>query len=102
MQKKQKSHEIELSQEELEETIEKIEEFDDYSFTALAGTDKYEIIPTMLEDGTIVGRKEMNVLKREIERLGYSILYRVDNPNGETLLINPKSNRVMVLKEGLQ
>ena len=104
MDENDKKEDIELSQEEFESVLEEIEEFDNSAFCFLAGSADYEIIPTTLENGKVLDKKEIAMLKREVERLGSAILYRIDHPNGETLLIKveAKTLKIMLIKEGMQ
>lgn len=97
-----KTKDITLSQEEFEELMVELAEFDDKSFIALARTDHYEIIPTVTEEGKVLTQDELDLLLAECAKLGLTILYRIDKEDGETLLVNSKSGRTMVLKEGMQ
>lgn len=97
-----KKLDISLSQEEFDRLMVELAEFDENSFVALAGTDQYEIIPTITEEGKVLNSEELKMLQRECTRLGLTILYRIDKKDGETLLVNSKSGKTMVLKEGVQ
>jgi len=92
---------LELSLEEYEELMDKLEEFDDKSFMLLAGSHRYEIIPTITEEGKIITNKELNMLIKECKDQNFTILYRIDKEDGETLLIGPGA-KTMLLKEGMQ
>jgi hypothetical protein len=92
---------MELSMEELEELLEELEEFDNMSFSLLAQSGNYEIIPTATEDGELLTKEELSLLESECRRQGFSVLYRIDKEDGETLLVGPKG-KVMLLKEGMQ
>jgi hypothetical protein len=97
-----KTKDISLSQEEFEKLMVELSEFDEQSFVALAGTDQYEIVPTVTEDGKVLNSQELSVIKLECEKLGLTLLYRIDKKDGETILVNSESGKTMVLKDGLQ
>ena len=93
---------ISLSQEDFERLMVELAEFDENSFVALAGSDQYEIIPTVTEEGKVLNKDQLKMLKLECDRLGLTVLYRIDKEDGETLLVNSWSGKIMVLKEGVQ
>jgi hypothetical protein len=100
--RKKKSHDIELSPEDFEKLIVDLEDFDTKGLVYLAKTDNFEIIPTTDEEGKVISRESLNYLKREVEKLGYSIIYRIDKVNGEVVLIDSHTLKTMVLIEGMQ
>lgn len=93
---------IELTREELNDLLEELSEFDHNSFILLAGTDQYEIVPTSLDTGEYLDKEELDLLREECERLGLTILFRIDKTDGETLLVNSITGKTMVLREGMQ
>ena len=63
---------IELSLEEYEELMEELEEFDEKAFMLLAGSHRYEIIPTITEDGKVLTSKELKMLTDECKKRGFA------------------------------
>jgi len=99
---KKKKHDIELSQEEFSKFLEELEEFDTKSLIYLAGTDRFEIIPTIDDDGQVLSKDSLNSIKREVDKLGLTIMYRIDKDNGETIVLCAATLRCMVFVEGMQ
>jgi len=97
-----KKQEMYISQEELDELMEDLAAFDEKSFVGLAGTDQYEIIPTVTEEGKVLTKDQLKILTKECKKLGLTIIYRIDKEDGETILYVPSNGRTMVLKEGMQ
>jgi hypothetical protein len=90
--------EMELTEEEIEQLAEDIEEFQEHFLISLAGTHKFEIIPSTDESGSPLDKKHYSLLKRECSRLGLKILYRIDVGN-KTLIVNPENLKIGILNE---
>lgn len=91
----------ELSEEQFAKLVKDVDDFNDQFFVALAGTDKYEIIPTETEHGRPLTKEQYSLLKHECSRLGLSVIYRMDLPNGTTVYTCIENNRVGYIHEGM-
>lgn len=88
-----------LSPEQYEKLMDDIEDFNNSFLSHLAGTANYEIVPTEPEDGQFLKEEHYKLIKKEAAKLGAVILYsyRIGNT---TLVVNPKTMKMVVLKEG--
>lgn len=91
----------ELSDEQFEKLILENEEFDEKFFRALAGTDKYEIVPTLTDHGQPLTKEQYSLLKNECSRLGLSVIYKMELPDGLTVYTSVENNKVGYVHEGL-
>lgn len=89
----------ELSQEELEELAIDVAQFSEDAYAYLAGTPDFEICPTSDEEGNFLEEEHYDSVKRQMAKLGLKVLYRIDKPNGETILLDLKGLKVMQLSE---
>jgi len=99
--KKPKEIPEELSEEQFEELVEEISQFDDKFFSTIAGTDKYEVVPTETEDGEPLTKEQYSLVKHECSRLGLSVIYKMDLPNGITVYTSIENNKVGYVHEGM-
>ena len=103
MPKKRESKGIELSPEDFAKVLEDLEDFENKSLMYLAQSDRYEIIPTADEEtGKVLSREDLETLKHAVENIGSKILYRIDKPTGETLIVDLDSLKTIVYVEGMQ
>ena len=91
-------NDLELTEEQYEQLAEDIEEFQDEFLKLLAGTHKYEIIPSTDESGRPLDKKHYELLKAECRRLGLKILYRIDLGN-QTVLVNAKTLKIGIIND---
>lgn len=97
--KKEKQPQV-LSEVEFEKLVEDLEKFEDSFYCALAGTDRYEILPTMTEDGKVLTEEQISLIQRECNRLGLTILYRIDNIKN-MVMVNSKTLKVGYVTDGI-
>lgn len=97
---KQKN-ETELTEQEFHKLMQDLELFEEQFFMYLAGGEKYEIIPTTMEDGRLVTKEQISLMTRECNRLGAKVLYKIDMRNSDIVLINPKSMKIGYITEGV-
>lgn len=90
--------EFEISPEELEEMLESVEKFQDDFLKCLAGTDKYDVLPTITESGRPLTKEQYKLAKTECSRLGIRLLYIIDLGNS-TLIINPRNLKMGIINE---
>lgn len=90
-----------LSDEQFEQLIVEVEEFHEKFFIALAGTDKYEIVPTLSDQGQPLTKEQYTFVINECSRLGLTIIYKMELPNGLTVYTNVKNNKVGYIHEGM-
>lgn len=84
----------ELSEEEYVKLAEDISNFDASFYSTLAGSDRYEVIPTVLEDGSSLNREQYALIKAECVRLGLKIIYQIELADGTIVHINPENLKV--------
>lgn len=99
--KKLEEDEKEFDKKEFDRIFKALEEFQERFFMALAGTDKYEIVPTLTEVGDPLTEEQYSFIKTECSRLGLTILYKIDTPNGNSLFINIKDSKTGYIDEGI-
>lgn len=90
-----------LSAEEYDKLLLDLEQFEEKFYKILAQTDKYEILPTTLEDGSLVPRDQLSLLVKECHRLGYTVLYKVDVSAQVIILFNPQTMKIGYITEGV-
>ena len=91
----------ELSEEQFGKLVVAVEEFDEQFFIALAGTDKYEIISTLTDQGQPLTKEQYSLVKHECSRLGLTIIYKMDLPDGSTVYTSVENNKVGYIHEGM-
>ncbi len=97
---KNKEKEVELSQEEFDQYLNDLNEFEEKFLKRLAGNSDFEIIPTITDNGKALTKEQMTLIKTECNRLGLRILYRIDAKGG-TLIINPNNMKIGYITEGI-
>jgi len=100
MKKKKKAPEP-LTEEEFGELVEAVDQFDEQFFIALAGTREYEIIPTITDQGQPMTKEQYSLLKNECSRLGLSIIYKMELPDGSTIYTSIENKKVGYIHEGM-
>ena len=91
----------ELTDPEYSKLIEDIDNFETNFYANLTGTDKYEIIPTVLDDGSHLNREQYALIKAECTRLGLKIIYQIQLRDGTTIFINPENMKIGYIHEGV-
>jgi hypothetical protein len=91
----------ELSQEQYEEVMQSLEQFNNSFIQELIGTDKYEIVPTVTDSGKPLTKEQYTLIKNECSRLGVAVVYKIDMPNGTTLLWNNRTKKIGCIDEGM-
>lgn len=88
----------EMTPEEIQETLDLIEDFNGVFFEKVAKSTNYQLIPTEDENGTPLSKEQFKLIKRECVRLGTKMLYII--PQGkDTLIINPNNLRMGILND---
>ena len=98
--KPKKSKELSTS-EQFEKQIYDLEEFQDRFLIALAGTDRFEIVPTQTENRTPLSKEQYSLLKNECSRLGLKILYQIQNTDGTIMYINSENGKIGYMHDGM-
>lgn len=88
----------ELSEEQYNQLLEDLDNFDSKFFAILAQSDKFEIVPTEME-GEFLRREQYALIKTECTRYGAKILYQVGLRDGSYILINPETLKVGYISE---
>jgi hypothetical protein len=91
----------ELTQENYEDLVSQLEDFQNRFLVALAGTDRFEIIPTLNENGNPLTQEQYTLLKTECSRLGLKILYHVQNKDGTAMYVNSENGKVGYMHDGM-
>lgn len=90
-----------LTAEQYEDLSEQLDDFHESFLSFLAGTAKFELIPTTDESGQPIPEKNLELIRRECARLGLKVLYTVDCGK-HTLVINPDTMKIAVVQESLE
>lgn len=88
-------------QDPYDKLLEDLESFNQKFFILLAGSDKFEIVPTTLEDGRSLNKEQYSLINHECSRLGLKVIYQIDNKNGTTVFISSDSKKVGYMHEGM-
>jgi hypothetical protein len=88
-----------LTPEQYDKLMDDIENFNSSFLSHLAGTANYEIVPTETEDGHLLQAEHYKLIKKEVAKTGAVILYSY-KVGKETIVINPKTMKTVVLTEG--
>lgn len=91
----------ELTEEQFSKLMEDLDNFDNNFITNLAGTGKYEIIQTVLEDGTKLTKEQYALIKTECSRLGLKVIYQIPLTNGDIVFINPDNLKIGYIRESI-
>lgn len=91
----------ELTQDQFNDLMKKLEQFDNRFYIALAGTERVEIIPTMSEDGDFLSKEQYALVTKECSRLGLKILYKVELSNSDIVLINAETMKIGYIRDGV-
>lgn len=89
---------FDMTPEEFEEMLESVEEFQDNFLKLLAGTDSFDVLPTITESGAPLTKEQYKLAKTECSRLGIRLLYIIEIGK-DTLIINPKTLRMGIINE---
>ena len=88
-----------LTQEEFDGFMEDLEKFEDKFFMALAGTDRFEIVPT--SDGKqFLNREQYAIIKSECLRLGLKVIYKVQGSDN-IIYVNAENGKIGYTHDGV-
>lgn len=90
-----------LSDEEYGQLLQDIEDFESKFYVSLIGTDRYEVIPTTLEDGDSLNKEQYALIKAECAKLGLKVIYQIEMRDGTTIYINPENLKVGYIHDGI-
>lgn len=93
--------EEESSQQEYDKLLNDLENFNQKFFVILAGTDKYEIVPTTLENGKTLNKEQYSLINHECSRLGLKVIYQITLNDGSTVYISPDGKKIGYMQEGM-
>ena len=96
-----KKPEKELTQEQFDQLMIDLQEFEAKVYIAVAGTDKYEVIPTTDPSGRPIPKEQLDLLLRECKRLGYKPIYRIEINPETFVLFDPQTKKIGYIKEGM-
>lgn len=91
----------ELSDEEYSKLLEDLDNFDTVFFTALSGSDKFELVPTILENGRPLSKEQYALVKTECSRLGLKVIYQISLRDGSSIFVNPENLKIGYVHEGM-
>lgn len=91
----------ELTEEQFEILIRDVDSFNEQFFIYLAGTDKYEVVPTVTDQGQPMTKEQYTLVKNECSRLGLSVIYKMDLPDGSTVYTSIENNKVGCIQDGI-
>lgn len=77
-QEQQQPAEQELSEEQMAQLMVDLDMFQNKFLSHLACTEKFEIIPTADDDGTVLSQEQLALIKREVNRLGLATIWTYD------------------------
>lgn len=88
----------ELTPEQFDKLREELHNFQHSFLSHLAGTAKYEIIPTEIDVGEFLDDEHYNSVKKECLKAGVKVLYTY-NLGKMTIILNPSNLRTVVVQE---
>lgn len=97
--KSKKKEQKPLHEEEIQELITDLEDFEHKFLLYLARTDRYDIVSTTTDAGRALTKEQLSLIKQECLRLGIKPLYKVELKKA-ILLINPENTKIGYLTEG--
>lgn len=92
------AEEFEMSPEEMQEVLDAVDEFEVDFLSSVAGTDKYELLPTTDKYGKPLSKKQFDLIRRECSRLGMTPLYILEM-NGYHVVVNAKTLKMGIVSE---
>lgn len=88
-----------LTQEEYNKIFDELDKFERKFFVSMAGTDRYEIVPTSDGDSYLT-KNQYTLIKAECDRLGLKIIYRIEN-NNTTMYFNSENGKIGYTHDGV-
>lgn len=88
-----------LSEAEIEQLMDDLENFDNSFLSFLAGTQSYEVVPTSDDMGNNLQDKHYELIKKECNRMNVKIIYSVDLGKNITLLFCPDTKKFGVVNQ---
>jgi hypothetical protein len=96
--KKTKNYE-EFTKKEIKKLIQDLQQFEENFYIAIAGTNKFDILPVTTKSGKLLTKEQLSLIKKETLRLGIKILYCVELDK-VMLLLNPENMKIGYIVEG--
>lgn len=88
-----------LTQEEFESLLKDLEKFENQFYIALAGTDRFEIVPT--SDGEYsLDKEQYSLIRSECLRLGLKIIYKIDVKD-RIMYVNAENGKIGYTHDGV-
>ena len=87
----------ELSEEEYAKLMEDLDDFENKFLECLAGTHKFEIVPTSTEDGAVLNPKHYTLIKQECRKHGLKIIYSIEVGPKQTTLWCPETMKIGII-----
>lgn len=91
----------ELTQEQFDQLMLDLEEFNETFFQTLAGSENYEVVPTVTDMGKPLTKEQYTYVKSECSRLGLAVIYKVDKSDGTSMYINLQEKKIGFIDEGI-
>jgi hypothetical protein len=92
------AEEFEMTPEEIQEILDAVDDFEEYTLSSIAGTERYELIPTTDNYGNPLTKKQFDLARRECSRLGATPLYVLEM-KGYSVVVNAKTLKMGIISE---
>jgi len=92
----------ELTDEEYAKLMEDLDGFEEKFLEALAGTPKFEVVPTSTDNGAVLSEKHYALIKQECRRHGLKIIYSIDISPKQTTLWCPETMKIGIIDSSNQ
>ena len=89
-----------LSEEQYYKMIEDVENFSHSYLSYLAGTAKYEVVPTEIDVDQYLHDQQYNMIKKECAKIGAKVLYTYNISKDTTVILNPTNLKILVIHQG--
>lgn len=88
---------VELTEEQIEQAMIDNDVFQNTFIEILAGSRKFEVIPTQDEHGNIMSQEQLSFMKKEVNRLGCVTVWAFENGSRFTILICPRDKKKFIV-----
>lgn len=96
VQDEQQPPEQELSEEQMAQLMVDLDLFQNKFLAHIACTDKFEIIPTADDDGTVLSQEQLALIKREVNRLGLATIWTYEVGKMTIVMSARKDSKLLV------
>lgn len=97
----EENNEWDFSPEEYAEYVEALEQFEEQFLVELAGTERFQLVPMVDEEGDYLTEEALTAIKQTCKKNGLVIIYYITKVNQENVFYCPATGKTAVVCDGL-